>query len=116
MRRFVVSFTVTILSVALVLPARVLWQATPAVRTAPAKLNRAPLAFEPNVGQADPSVKFLAHTGGTTLTLTSTEAALSLPGATSMARPASRLAERAPGDVLGLAFIGSNPSAAVVGT
>jgi hypothetical protein len=116
MRRFVVSFTVTILSVALVLPARVLRPATPPVRTAPAKLHRAPLAFEPNVGQADASVKFLAHTGGTTLTLTPTEAALSLPGATSIARPAGRLTERAPSDVLGLAFIGSNPSAAVVGT
>ncbi len=39
MRRFVVSFTVTILSVALVLPARVLRPETPAVRTAPARLN-----------------------------------------------------------------------------
>src|SRR5438093_184870 len=65
--------------------------------------------------QADWSVQFLAHTGRATLTLTSTEAALSLPGATS-AGPAGRLAERAPSDVLGLAFIGSNPSAAVVGT
>src|SRR5579871_172501 len=38
-----------------------------------------PLAFEPNLGQTDRRVKFLARTAGGTLFLTNTEAVLSLP-------------------------------------
>ncbi|HEY8187185.1 MAG TPA: SBBP repeat-containing protein [Pyrinomonadaceae bacterium] len=40
--------------------------------------HRAPLSFEANQGQADPSVKFLARGAGYQLSLTSTEAVLSL--------------------------------------
>src|SRR5579871_6929290 len=38
-----------------------------------------PLAFEPNLGQTDRRVKFLARTAGGTLFLTNTEAVLALP-------------------------------------
>ena len=78
--------------------------------------GRLPLAFEPNVGQADRAVKFLAHAGRTTLALTSTEAALSLPGDTSVPRPATDLSDAVSGDVLGMTFIGSASSVEVVGT
>ena len=40
--------------------------------------SKLPLAFEPNQGQADPSVKFLARGSGYTLFVTSQEAVLSL--------------------------------------
>lgn len=42
------------------------------------KYGRLPLLFEPNVGQADPQVKFLSRGRGYTLFLTSTEAVLTL--------------------------------------
>src|SRR5438132_12551439 len=40
-----------------------------------------PLSFEPNLGQADASVRFLSRGDGYTLWLTSAEAVLSLRGA-----------------------------------
>src|SRR5665811_992660 len=40
--------------------------------------GKLPLAFEPNQGQADPSVKFLARGSGYTLFVTAQEAVLSL--------------------------------------
>src|SRR5688572_30521958 len=40
--------------------------------------GQTPLTFEPNVGQTDESVEFLAHGNGYSLFLTSTEAVLSL--------------------------------------
>jgi len=43
--------------------------------------GRLPIVFEPNQGQTDPSVKFLARTEGATLFLTEREAVLSLRGA-----------------------------------
>src|SRR5262249_42551355 len=43
--------------------------------------GRLPLVFEPNQGQADPAVKFLAPTGGGTLLLTEREAVLAWRGA-----------------------------------
>src|SRR6266567_7872238 len=39
-----------------------------------------PVAFEPNLGQTDPQVKYLARGNGYTLFLTSSEAVLSLAG------------------------------------
>ena len=48
--------------------------------------NSLPLIFEANRGQADPAVKFLAHTGQQTLFLTPTEAVLVFaPGGTATA-------------------------------
>src|SRR5438034_11791166 len=71
------------------------------------------LAFEPNVGQADALVKFLAHSGGTTLDLTPTGAAHSMPEATPLGRPARLLPARPPSYLLGLAFAGSEPTASL---
>jgi len=46
--------------------------------TAPRNYDELPLSFEPNQGQADPSVKFLSRGKGYTLFLTPTEAVLRL--------------------------------------
>ena len=45
------------------------------------KLNNLPLVFEPNQGQVDSQVRFLARGGGFTLYLTDREAVMSLKGA-----------------------------------
>jgi len=50
--------------------------------SAEAAFGRLPLAFEPNQGQTDARVKFLAHGAGYGIFLTASEAVLSLPGAT----------------------------------
>jgi hypothetical protein len=52
------------------------WPALASGSTAGAVLARLPLAFEPNVGQADPRVAYVARSGGSTLFLTETEAVL----------------------------------------
>ncbi|RPH54050.1 hypothetical protein EHM82_07450, partial [bacterium] len=50
-----------------------------AVETSPAEvLGRTPLAFEPNLGQSDPEVRFLARGSGYALFLTRDEAVLAL--------------------------------------
>src|SRR5579871_3969521 len=69
-----------------------------------AAYGRLPLAFEPNRGQADPNVRFLAHGPGYNLSLTSREATL-------------RLARRSPGDsaALRLQLLGSNAEAVACG-
>jgi Beta-propeller repeat len=48
-----------------------------AQRHAAHALGKLPLAFEPNVGQTDPAVQFLAHGSGSAVFLTSTGATLS---------------------------------------
>src|SRR2546422_1081796 len=54
-----------------------LWVVSAAARDAALRdYGRLPLVFEPNQGQADPAVKFLARTGGGTLVLTEREAVL----------------------------------------
>ncbi|HKV11618.1 MAG TPA: SBBP repeat-containing protein [Thermoanaerobaculia bacterium] len=59
-----------------------------AVETSPAEvLGRAPLSFEPNVGQSDPEVRFLARGSGYALFLTRDEAVLALA---SLAAPAGK--------------------------
>ena len=64
-----------------------------AVETSPAKvLGRAPLAFEPNLGQSDPQVRYLARGAGYALFLTRDEAVLALMSGNpdpSKARPSS---------------------------
>ena len=58
-----------------------------------------PLGFAPNVGQSDPGVSFLAHSGATTVFLSAAQTTLAMPGAVvrlSMAGadPAARLEGR----------------------
>jgi hypothetical protein len=62
-----------------------------------------PLAFEPNLGQADPAVSFLARGQGYALSLTSGEAFLALPGSGGAS------------DVLGLRLVAANSSAVAHG-
>src|SRR4051794_38299470 len=51
---------------------------TPAMRQADAALARLPLRFEANQGQLKPDVRYAAHAGGYSLSLTSTGPSLSL--------------------------------------
>src|SRR6266496_3626747 len=50
----------------------------PASGSSPLHLFSMPVAFEPNRGQTDRRVRFLAHLGGATLFLTSAEAVIGL--------------------------------------
>jgi Beta-propeller repeat len=59
-----------------------------AAETSPAEvLGRTPLAFEPNRGQSDPEVRFLARGSGYALFLTREEAVLALASPAGPARP-----------------------------
>src|SRR5688572_537715 len=60
------------------------------------------IAFEPNRGQTDDQVRFIARGGDHTVFLTSTEAVFSLGG-----RPASEAAER---PVVRMKLVGANPT------
>jgi len=53
------------------------------VRQPGPRFGHLPITFEPNQGQANPSVKFIARSGGVTTFLTTTEAVFSLPIANS---------------------------------
>jgi hypothetical protein len=80
----------------------------PAPQQLQAAYGQLPLHFEPNQGQSDPQVKFLARGLGYTLFLTSTEAVLSLRGA--KAEPAAASAA-----VLRMKLVGARPEAEVRG-
>ena len=67
--------------------------------------QKAPLSFEPNRGQANPSVKYLARGVGYQLHLTSTEAVLFLKGGK----------DQSDDDVLRMKLLGSNSDAKVSG-
>jgi hypothetical protein len=67
-------------------------------------VEKLPLAFEPNRGQATHEVKFTAHNGNRTIFLTANGATLSLPGA----RKGERLALR-------MKLLGSNRAAVTLG-
>ncbi|HJT77031.1 MAG TPA: SBBP repeat-containing protein, partial [Gemmataceae bacterium] len=70
-----------------------------------------PLAFEANVGQTDPSVRFLSHGPGFSLFLTDTADAV-----IALTRPNQAPGDAAPvGDALRLQFQGANPAAPAVG-
>ena len=79
-----------------------------------------PLAFEPNQGQADPSVKFLARGGGYGLFLTASETVLVLAPATRVGPRAQRpgpvaaAAPTAPA-VVRMRFVGADPNADIEG-
>ncbi|MEO8285153.1 MAG: SBBP repeat-containing protein [Chloroflexota bacterium] len=68
-------------------------------------LSRQPLAFEPNAGQTDPSVRFLAHAPGGTIFFTRAGVTLSLKS-TSGPAPAGEVA--ADGPVVRIAFVGAS--------
>jgi hypothetical protein len=76
------------------------------VPSALAEFSRLPLAFEPNVGQAAPQVRFLARGPGYALSLTDIGAVLSLH--TSDAAGGQQSALR-------MSLVGGNPAAAVEG-
>ena len=69
-----------------------------------AAFGRLPMSFEPNQGQSDPQVTFLAHGNGYGLYLTSNEAVLALPPQ-GQTRP-----------IVEMQFAGANSVASVAGT
>jgi hypothetical protein len=97
---------------------------------ASAKMAQLPLSFEANVGQADASVRFLAHGPGYGLYLTGTEAVMVLSQPTGDAagrifnpsgvdgtgwKPVLLPEATAPSTVVCMQILGGNPTAAVVG-
>jgi hypothetical protein len=98
--------------------------ASPAARS-PAQLaarNPLPLTFEPNAGQADPAVRFLAHSAGSALFFTPGEVVLALedrgcrpPGGPAAAGPGPRTAAPAPPRTLRLQFVDPAPATLVGG-
>ena len=74
-----------------------------------------PLSFEPNRGQTDARVKFLAHGRGYRLFLTPREAVLDLDAA-SQTRVADGAQKPARGAMLRMRLVGANPQPSVVGT
>jgi hypothetical protein len=77
--------------------------------------GRLPLSFEPNRGQTDTRVKFLARGHGYRLFLTPREAVLDLDVA-SQARGAGRAQKPARGGALRMRLVGANPRPSVLGT
>jgi len=76
-------------------------------------LGRLPLIFEPNQGQADPRVKFLARGAGYTLLLDAAGAALALPAAHG-ARSGQNGNQN--GESIRMTLVGADRSAALAGT
>lgn len=74
-----------------------------------ALLGQLPLIFEPNQGQADPQVKFLARGAGYGLFLDATSAVLAMPTAHSTSPGQSQQLVR-------MKLVGANPVAATTGT
>jgi hypothetical protein len=77
---------------------------------------RLPLSFEPNAGQTDQRVRFMARASGGTLFFTPAEVVLTLPSVEPRfsAREHDLAAERDT-SVLRLQFVGANPSASIIG-
>jgi len=80
-------------------------------QTALVSYNHLPLIFEPNQGQSDPQVKFLARGSGYGLFLTAHEAVLSLRHSEVKTPRSDR-----PGSVLSMALVSANPDPEVTGT
>jgi uncharacterized repeat protein (TIGR01451 family) len=79
-----------------------------------AAFGRLPLSFEPNQGQSDSRVKFLAHGNGYGLYLTSSEAVLALPQLSKVSSQVSSKDQSRP--VVEMQFGGANQSAQLTGT
>lgn len=76
-----------------------------------------PLRFEPNQGQTDDKVKFLARGQGYSLFLTQAEAVLSLRHSQPIPEiPADSTSEKPTSAVVRMSLIGTDPSALVIGT
>ncbi len=80
-----------------------------------------PLAFEPNVGQADSAVRFLAHGSGSGVFLASTGVTLSIGGPQGSSGQRGFRASDPPTapsaiGILGLTFVGANRAAQVIAT
>ena len=75
-----------------------------------AAYDHLPMVFEPNLGQTDTKVKFLAHGSGYGLFLTGQEAVLRLQGTVGKNRRSSEGAS-----VLSMALANANPSASIAG-
>ncbi len=100
-------------------------QQTPEARVG-AEYAALPLRFEPNMGQTDPSVRFLARVNGYTLFLTASESVMvfaqpsgaAAPSATRVSEDAAGLAST-PGDsstaVVRMRYVGANTQAKVHG-
>ena len=71
-------------------------------------LGKLPLIFEPNQGQADPRVKFLAHGAGYSLFLDTASAVLSMQ----TAHPSQGRSEQ----LVRMKLVGANPAAVTAGT
>ncbi len=84
-----------------------------AQQTALTAYGNLPLAFEPNQGQTDPQVKYLARGNGYTLFLTSREAVLSLEAPTKRNRKTSVAPSTSAGAALRIEMAGANSLAAL---
>ncbi len=80
-------------------------------RSAPDTPSKLPMAFEPNGGQADPAVRYVAHGGQSTLLFAQTSVTLLLEATgddlPSYSRQVSSI------DRLGMEFLGANPAASL---
>jgi len=74
-----------------------------------------PVAFEPNQGQADPAVRFLARGRGYGLFLTPTEAVLVLAPGPPVARGARGIAPAVAPAVVRMRMMGADPAATIAG-
>lgn len=73
-----------------------------------------PLGFEVNRGQSDPAVRFLAHSGGATVFLTSGDVVLSLPASGLTLRLHARPTVHA-ATIVRLHLLGANPAPQIAG-
>jgi len=93
---------------------RTLVAATPTARLRPARAGL-PLSFEPNMGQADPRVKFVSRGREYTLFLTKDEAVLRMQKSEVRSQKSGARIQFAPPSVLRLKLRGANTGASVVG-
>jgi hypothetical protein len=88
----------------------------PSKPDARAILGQLPLIFEPNQGQADTAVKFLAHGAGYSLFLDPTEAVLALRTAPKSGSKQSDTKSEAGEHFVRMKLVGGNPAAVTAGT
>jgi hypothetical protein len=98
---FIAAFTLCIVAVPLF--------SAPTTAVANRNYGKAPIAFEPNLGQSDSQVKFLARADGYTLFLTPAETVFLLKGATAEAKPGQVNSEA--GAALRVRFLQANEAA-----